>query len=70
MMVVPCALSLAMGANSRAVSPGVRVAVGSSMISRRAWRDSALAISTSCFSATMSWRTLVAGARCSPTSSR
>ena len=69
-MVTPSALSFAISVKSRSVSAGVSVAVGSSMISRRARRDSALAISTICFSATISSRTLVSGAFCRPTCAR
>ncbi|MCY1360053.1 hypothetical protein D9M69_466610 [compost metagenome] len=53
--------------NRRSVSPGVSVAVGSSMTSRRARRAMAFAISTSCFSATMRRRTLVRGSMARPT---
>ena len=55
------------GRRGGSASEGVSVAVGSSMISRRALRESALAISTSCFSATIRWRTGVSGVRASPT---
>ena len=65
-MVTPSACRRFISANSASVSPGVSVAVGSSMISRRARRASALAISTSCFSATINSRTGVSGWRFKP----
>ncbi len=66
-MVTPASCSLPISVNSASVSPGVREAVGSSMMRRRALRASALAISTSCFSATIRWRTGVSGSLFSPT---
>ena len=70
MIVTPSAFSFVISANRRSVSDGVSVAVGSSMISRRALRDSALAISTICFSATIRSRTFVSGGFFKPTCAR
>ncbi len=47
MTLTPSALRSAMTSSSRAVSVAVRLEVGSSMITTRASRESALAISTS-----------------------
>ena len=66
-MVTPSAFSRAIRLNKASVSPGVSVAVGSSITSRRARRARALAISTSCFSATISRRTGVSGLTARPT---
>ena len=69
-MVTPSAFSFAISVKRRSVSDGVSVAVGSSMMSSRARRDSALAISTICFSATINSRTFVSGAFSRPTCAR
>ncbi len=52
--------------NSRATSLPVRAAVGSSMISTRASKESALAISTSCWSAMDRPRAGRSGSRSTP----
>ncbi len=58
-----------MAANSSRISDSVRAEVGSSMISTRAWVDSALATSTICCWATPSDCTGVRGSRRTPSPS-
>ena len=63
MTETPSAFSRAMILSSRSVSDAVRLEVGSSMMTRRALSDSALAISTSCICASDSEATGVSGAK-------
>ena len=70
MMVTPFALSCAIISNSRPISLGVSVAVGSSRMSTLLARESALPISTCCICATPSSSTVVWGGTARPTSCR
>ena len=62
MMLTPSAFRSAMTRISRSVSASVRLEVGSSMMTSRAFSDSALAISTSCICASDSSATGVSAA--------
>ncbi len=62
----PWARRVRITSNSRSTSTVVRAAVGSSMTSTRALNDSALAISTICWSATDRPRATRAGSRATP----
>ena len=66
MTETPSAFSRAMILSSRSVSDAVRLEVGSSMMTRRALSDSALAISTSCICASDSVATGVSAEKSAP----
>ena len=65
-IAVPACRSVRTTANSRSTSTGDRAAVGSSMTSTLASKESALAISTSCWSAMDRPRAGRSGSRCMP----
>ena len=62
----PSAFSAAITRSSRSVSAIVRLEVGSSMITRRASSDSALAISTSCRCASDRFATIASAPKSQP----
>ncbi len=70
MMLTPADFRSAITRISRSVSDSVRLEVGSSMITSRAFSDSALAISTSCICASDSSATGVSAAKSTPRRSR
>ncbi len=67
-MATPSALSRRTILNSRSVSSRFSAEVGSSMISTRNWPTTALAISTSCWSATLMLPTTRSGSAATPSS--